>query len=295
MLVGVVALGIDLARPAGAAPQNGGDNTPLTDIPAINLDSLYDAKAADAPPADSNVVEALSLNSTTDGHISWYGPGFNGRRTANGEKFDMYDLTAAHKRLPFNTIVRVVDGRSGKAVLVRINDRGPFVRGRVLDLSKKAATDLGMIGRGTTNGTLEVYEELTRVEETSTVANGTAKAKGIRYITFDVDARGVKPIGTSVRLTAVETLEQAFDMLTTLRATYPTVYITRVSNASGTEWQVCVGLYTSEHLASDLLLEVKESYPGAALVSFENGYPAAYTDGSAVATAAASPLDSTRM
>ena len=293
MLVGAVALGIDLARPAGAAPQHEGDNTPLTDRPAVNLDSLYAAKAAeDASSADSSVVEVIAPSSSTDGHISWYGPGFNGRRTANGEKFDMYELTAAHKRLPFNTIVRVVDNRSGKAILVRINDRGPFIRGRVLDLSKKAATDLGMIGRGTTSGTLEVYEESTRVDEATPVSNGTAKS--IRYITFDVDARGVKPSGTSVRLTSVETLDEAVATMSTLRATYPTVYITRISSSNGTEWQVCVGLYANDHLANDLLIEVKESYPNAALVSFEAGFPATWTDGSSVA-AAADRLDSTRM
>ena len=82
------------------------------------------------------------------GVASWYGPGFHGRQTANGEKFDMHELTAAHKTLPFGTRVLVHNPRTGKEVVVRINDRGPFVKGRVIDLSKAAANALGFKSRG---------------------------------------------------------------------------------------------------------------------------------------------------
>ena len=78
------------------------------------------------------------------GVASWYGPGFHGRTTANGEKFDMHELTAAHKTLPFGTRVLVHSPRTGKEVVVRINDRGPYARGRVIDLSKAAASALGL-------------------------------------------------------------------------------------------------------------------------------------------------------
>ena len=82
------------------------------------------------------------------GVASWYGPGFHGRTTANGEKFDMYELTAAHKTLPFGTRVVVHNPRTGKEVVVRINDRGPYAKGRVIDLSKAAANALGFKSRG---------------------------------------------------------------------------------------------------------------------------------------------------
>ncbi len=78
------------------------------------------------------------------GVASWYGPGFHGRLTANGERFNENDLTAAHKTLPFGTRVLVKNPRNGKQVVVRINDRGPFVRGRVIDVSRAAARQLGM-------------------------------------------------------------------------------------------------------------------------------------------------------
>lgn len=82
------------------------------------------------------------------GIASWYGPGLQGRRTANGERFDMHSLTAAHKTLPFGTRVRVRNVLTGKEVEVRVNDRGPFTRGRVIDLSRAAAEALGLLGLG---------------------------------------------------------------------------------------------------------------------------------------------------
>jgi rare lipoprotein A len=82
------------------------------------------------------------------GIASWYGPGFQGNRTSNGEVYDMYGISAAHKTLPFDTVVRVVDLDTGKSVVVRINDRGPFIEGRIIDLSKGAAEKLGIVDKG---------------------------------------------------------------------------------------------------------------------------------------------------
>jgi len=82
------------------------------------------------------------------GIASWYGPGFQGNRTANGEIYDMNGISAAHKSLPFGTIVRVVDLDTGRSVVVRINDRGPFIKGRIIDLSKGAAEKLGIVDKG---------------------------------------------------------------------------------------------------------------------------------------------------
>ena len=82
------------------------------------------------------------------GKASWYGPGFHGRTTANGEKYNQNALTAAHKGLKFGTKVRVTNQRNGKSVTLRINDRGPFVKGRIIDVSKAAAGKLGMRNAG---------------------------------------------------------------------------------------------------------------------------------------------------
>ena len=93
-----------------------------------------------AQPGDGREIER--------GMASWYGEQFQGRRTASGERFDMNAFTAAHKTLPFGTRVRVRHATSGKEVVVRINDRGPFTKGRVIDLSRAAAASIGLIQTG---------------------------------------------------------------------------------------------------------------------------------------------------
>lgn len=90
------------------------------------------------------------------GIASWYGPGFDGNYTANGEIYDMNAVSAAHKTLPFGTIVRVVDLETGRSIAVRINDRGPFIEGRIIDLSKGAAAQFGMIEKGITKVGLRI-------------------------------------------------------------------------------------------------------------------------------------------
>jgi rare lipoprotein A len=101
-------------------------------------------RSPSAPPP-----QTVKKGYTERGLASWYGPGFNGRRTANGEIYDMHAMTAAHKTLPFGTVVEVYNRDNGKSTRVRINDRGPFVKGRIIDLSKKGAKKIDMIGTGT--------------------------------------------------------------------------------------------------------------------------------------------------
>jgi rare lipoprotein A len=95
---------------------------------------------------------------TEVGLASWYGPGFHGKKTANGETYDMHARTAAHKLLPFGTLVRVTNLENNAACLARINDRGPFVSGRVIDLSRALAKEIGVAGPGTARVRLEALE-----------------------------------------------------------------------------------------------------------------------------------------
>lgn len=94
------------------------------------------------------------------GIASWYGPGFHGNLTANGEVYDMHGISAAHKTLPFGTIVKVVDLETGRTVVVRINDRGPFIEGRIIDLSKGAAERLGIVQKGITKVGLRILRRV---------------------------------------------------------------------------------------------------------------------------------------
>jgi len=103
-------------------------------------------------------IEAPAFRSLGTGTASFYGRRFHGRRTANGERFDMNALTAAHRTLPFGSMVRVTNPSNGRSVTVRINDRGPFSRGRVIDVSRAAAKELGLIRRGHAAVELELRE-----------------------------------------------------------------------------------------------------------------------------------------
>jgi rare lipoprotein A len=106
---------------------------------------LYPVHAAPAPAPRPSL-----------GVASWYGPGFHGRLTANGERYNMNELTAAHRSLPFGTKVKVTNKSNGKSVVVRINDRGPYIGKRVIDLSKAAAQRIGMVDAGIMTVELEI-------------------------------------------------------------------------------------------------------------------------------------------
>jgi rare lipoprotein A len=103
-------------------------------------------------PLSSGSVE----NYPQYGHASWYGGKFHGRKTASGERFNKNSFTGAHKQLPFDTVIRVTNLRNGKDVYVRINDRGPFVSGRIVDISRAAAEAIGFNGRGVIRVKIEV-------------------------------------------------------------------------------------------------------------------------------------------
>jgi len=103
-----------------------------------------------------------------EGTASWYGPGFHGRKTANGERFNTNDLTCAHKSLPFNTLLKVTNLENGRYTIVRVNDRGPYAHGRIVDLSNAAKTEIGMGGLAKVR--IESYKpvnstDLTEVED----------------------------------------------------------------------------------------------------------------------------------
>ncbi|HEY5124832.1 MAG TPA: septal ring lytic transglycosylase RlpA family protein [Ignavibacteria bacterium] len=120
---------------------------------------------SEAKPTDGDPIKK-SDRYVEVGTASWYGPGFHGKKTANGEIFDTYSFTAAHKYLPFNTLLKVTNLSNEKYVVVRINDRGPFGKGRIIDLSKTSKTQIGMDGLAKVK-----IEEITE-EEAESLRNG---------------------------------------------------------------------------------------------------------------------------
>ncbi len=114
------------------------------------------------------------------GVASWYGREFHGRRTSSGEPYDMYALTAAHRTLPLPTTARVTNLETGKSIIVRINDRGPFKKDRVMDLSYAAARELGILNAGT--GLVEVQAIDDTADNTAAAAPGSANATRSIYL-----------------------------------------------------------------------------------------------------------------
>ena len=124
----------------------------------ILLVSIVVAGACAQQKGPSTSPASIERRHVETGQASWYGKAHQGALTASGERFDMHALTAAHRTLPFGTIVRVTHLKSGKSVNVRINDRGPFRGGRIIDLSYEAARKLGFVARGTARVEITVVD-----------------------------------------------------------------------------------------------------------------------------------------
>ncbi|KFA97003.1 septal ring lytic transglycosylase RlpA family protein [Vibrio sp. ER1A] len=108
---------------------------------------------------DSSKTRSYAKSHELVGQASWYGNKYHGRRTASGERYNMRAYTAAHKTLPFGTIVRVTNTANGKTVDVKINDRGPFVKGRIIDLSRKSFEQIGDISKGIAPVKIEIIDD----------------------------------------------------------------------------------------------------------------------------------------
>jgi rare lipoprotein A len=115
---------------------------------------------------------------TEEGNASWYGEPFHGRRASNGEIYDMHKLTAAHRTLPFNTMVRVTNLSNGKSTVVRITDRGPFVDNRIIDLSMAAAREIESIGPGVVPVRVEILSPIDPTTGFFTVQVGAFRERG---------------------------------------------------------------------------------------------------------------------
>jgi len=175
-----------------------------------------------------------------EGVASWYGPGFHGKTTANGEKYNQYAMTAAHKILPLGTQVRVTRLDNGRSILVRVNDRGPFVDDRVIDLSRAAATRLNMMGTGTAR---------VRVQSVGDVANATSTGdiKGNFFI--QVGAFGDKNNAARLVTALTKTGQRG-----------------RLIFGSNNMWNVQVGPWPDSDVAKKMLPVLKALYPRAFVV-----------------------------
>jgi rare lipoprotein A len=146
-----------------------------------------------APPTTSIPQTSRISNNELEGIASYYAEPYHGRRTANGEVFDTYEaMTAAHRTLPFNTLVRVTNKNNGREVDVRINDRGPFIDGRVIDLSLRAAREIDMVRAGVVPVKLKILKEAEAAKEA--LARPAAYAVQVAAFENPDAAEGLKKI-----------------------------------------------------------------------------------------------------
>jgi rare lipoprotein A len=183
-----------------------------------------------APPAQPPVAPSTAAPGqyVEEGVASWYGVPFNGHRTSDGEIYDMYQMTAAHRTLPFGSVVEVTDLSNGRKVDVRINDRGPFVANRIIDLSYSAAQALGMVGPGTAPVRLQVVSG----------SNPLEGFFGVQVGAFQVQAN-------ADRLRA------------SLSARYSPITIVPYESPSGLFYRVRVGRMPTEAAAHDLAAQLR--------------------------------------
>lgn len=174
------------------------------------------------------------------GVASWYGPSFHGNPTANGERYDMWALTAAHRTLPFGALVLVQSVDTGKSVTVRINDRGPFIQGRVIDLSYGAARELAMIGKGTENVILTILDS-PRSGGSTDLSNGKTENYWVQAGSF-------------------ATLMQAVSLQEQLANQYPQVRLKTVNLPSGQWHRVQVGTFHSQEMAKTVATEIENRF-----------------------------------
>jgi len=180
-------------------------------------------------PAPPPVVGGVQV-----GVASWYGPGFHGNRTANGEIYDQYEMTAAHPTLPLGTRVMVTNLTNGRSVEVRINDRGPFVDGRVIDLSYAAARTIAMVGPGTARVRIDVLG----------AALAPAPPPPPRASAPALAPPPVRDLPTSLFLVEVASLSdagRAEHLASVLKSRLPETFVSPLPGGAGTYYRVRIG------------------------------------------------------
>jgi rare lipoprotein A len=200
--------------------------TNTTQAPAQVPVPTSSAPSSPAPPVERQ--PAIPGSYVEEGVASWYGIPFNGRRASNGEIYDMHQLTAAHRTLPFGAIVRVTNLQNGKQIEVRITDRGPFVANRVIDLSLAAAQAIEMVGPGTAQVRLEIV-------------GGPSPQVGY----FGVQVGAFRNRDNAERLGAQ------------LEARYPPVSIVTYDSPTGPLYRLRVGRVPTQDAASQLAQQLK--------------------------------------
>jgi peptidoglycan lytic transglycosylase len=193
-----------------------------------------------------------------EGIASWYGHPFHGRRTASGEIYNMYAMTAAHRTLPFGTVVRVHDLESGKSVVVRINDRGPFVEGRIIDLSYSAAQAMGMSGTALVR--LEIIgNQSAPVSQPSSSRAPSRPAPALPAPALSAPAASSASGVFSVQIGAFQDRRNAEKLMAQIPRSYGPLTIQPFDRGDGVFYRVRVGSESTEDGANQLARRLRDA------------------------------------
>ena len=182
------------------------------------------------------------------GEASWYGPGFHGKKTASGERYNQNAFTAAHKTLPFGTLLKVTNLNNGLSTTVVVNDRGPFKKGRIIDLSNAAAKRINMIGTGTTRVRIKSIGSTNVSQQTTTAKTSVASSYGTASNTYYIQIAA---------FSSRDNANNAAQQLSNRGYNY------RIKTGSGGIYTVQAGPYSSRSKAESVRDTLRGSYSGA--------------------------------
>jgi rare lipoprotein A len=207
------------------------------------------------------VLEVYSQETyTQEGTASYYGRELHGRRTSSGERFSKHKLTAAHPTLAFGTMVKVTNLDNGKSVTVRINDRGPSTKKRIIDVSYAAAKKLGMVATGTAQVRIEALKE----EVDPAIPVSEPESEDTPRELYQLDVKLAETKGWAVQLGSFGEAGNLMQMANTIRQTYnKPILVDVATNSEKKVYRLLVGPEKSEESATALLMLVKKDYPDA--------------------------------
>ena len=202
------------------------------------------------------------------GTASFYADKFEGRLTANGEIYYHAKRTAAHRTLPFGSIVKVTNLENGKYVVVRVNDRGPFVDNRIIDLSKSAAKELGFVDKGLAKVKIELIASTDDLPDDNVVSD--VKKEGTSEY-FNVNTKQVSPKGKGVQVASFKNNDNVFRLVEELKQKYnEEIFVEVASIKKQSVYRVIVGNYNTDIVLENLQRKLSKDYPGCFIVTFKN-------------------------
>lgn len=208
-----------------------------------------------------------SMGQSQTGKASFYADKFEGQPTASGEKYKHNKLTAAHKTLPFGTVVRVTNLENGNTVDVIINDRGPYVDGRVIDLSRSAAEKLAFINVGVTDVKLEVIDPGDGKSKSQPVTIDNVVVNENEY--YDLEAASYKPKGFGVQIGTYQELVNLLRLTENLKGSYKKKITVQVKILNGVKfYSLIIGPFPNRAKAETFHNDVKKKYSGSFIVDF---------------------------